>query len=685
MILAAIEAKSAKNDTSAETVFLNWIGLDHVASLTEVHLHAMFTGANQFHAEATDMVQDPLVFLILLDRHQISYTFGPNFFIAAVLRTLQDIPGASYNLSSLKHLISGGEANVVETSAKAAAAFAKLGAAPNAIKPAFGMTETCAGSIYNSDFPARDQARGHEFGSLGTTHKGMEMRIVDENGDEVPAGTSGSLEVRGPVVFSRYYRNPEATESSFHDGWFITGDNGKIEADGQLDLTGRTKEVLIINGINYTPHEVEATLEDVEGAKPSFTAVFSYRPKGSETESVAVVYAPTYEIGDIDARIATNNAISKGVMEQVGSRPLILPLNDQVLQKTTLGKLSRTKLKKSFEAGAFSVFQQINEQETAIFKQKNYTAPSTPLEEQILDAFASVIDMPVSEIGATEHLFGLGVNSIAVIKIKKRLEEIMGRLIPVSLIITNPNARALADALENISKPKEYNPVIVLQDKGDKTPLWLIHPGVGEVLVFLGLAAHINDRPLYALRARGFEKGEAYFKDTKDAITTYHEHIKRIQPKGPYAIGGYSFGSMYAFEITKILNANGDEVKMLAALNLPPHIKHRMRQLDWTACLLHLSYFLDFFPEAEAHAVHPELAKHDREYCLDWVVNRAPKERMDELALDKEALTNWADLAFALQYSAVDYEPSGLVDGIDVFCAIPLAAVVSFICHELHM
>jgi thioesterase domain-containing protein len=240
---------------------------------------------------------------------------------------------------------------------------------------------------------------------------------------------------------------------------------------------------------------------------------------------------------------------------------------------------------------------------------------------------------------------------------------------------TNPTARSLANALENISKPKEYNPVIVLQDKGDKMPLWLIHPGVGEILVFLGLAAHITDRPLYALRARGFERGESYFKDTQDAVTTYHEHIKRVQPKGPYAIGGYSFGSMYAFEITKMLNSNNDEVKMLAALNLPPHIKHRMRQLDWTACLLHLSYFLDFFTEEEAHAVHPELAKHDREYCLDWVVNRAPRERMDELALDKESLTNWADLAFALQYSAVDYEPSGLVDGIDVFCAIPLAAV----------
>jgi thioesterase domain-containing protein len=362
-------------------------------------------------------------------------------------------------------------------------------------------------------------------------------------------------------------------------------------------------------------------------------------------------------------------------MEQVGVRPLILPLSDQVLQKTTLGKLSRTKIKKSFEAGAFSVFQQINEQETAIFRQKNYIAPSTPLEAQILNAFASVIDIPTSDIGATEHLFGLGVNSIAVIKIKKRLEEIVGRTIPISVIITNPTARSLADALDNISKPKEYNPVIVLQAKGDKTPLWLIHPGVGEILVFLGLAAHITDRPLYALRARGFEKGEGYFKDTKEAVTTYHEHIKRVQPKGPYAIGGYSFGSMYAFEITKILNSNNDEVKMLAALNLPPHIKFRMRQLDWTACLLHLSYFLDFLPEKEAHAVHPELTKHDREYCLNWMVNRAPKERMNELALDKEALANWADLVFALHDSAVDYDPSGLVDGIDVFCAVPLAAV----------
>jgi thioesterase domain-containing protein len=87
-----------------------------------------------------------------------------------------------------------------------------------------------------------------------------------------------------------------------------------------------------------------------------------------------------------------------------------------------------------------------------------------------------------------------------------------------------------------------------------------MQPGVGEVLISLALPSYFNDRPVYA-------------------------------------IAGYSYGLMIAFETTKLLNSHDDGVKFLGAFNLPPHIKLRMRQLNWANCVLHLSYFLDFFTE----------------------------------------------------------------------------------------
>jgi thioesterase domain-containing protein len=100
-----------------------------------------------------------------------------------------------------------------------------------------------------------------------------------------------------------------------------------------------------------------------------------------------------------------------------------------------------------------------------------------------------------------------------------------------------------------------------------------------------------------------------------------------------------------------------------------------MRQLDWTNCLLHLSYFLGFFSEEYAHQMHPVLRQQSQEATLRHVLDIAPKDRMVQLSLDERKLANWTNLAYSLQSSATEYEPSGMVDSLNVFCAVPLAEV----------
>jgi pimeloyl-ACP methyl ester carboxylesterase len=186
----------------------------------------------------------------------------------------------------------------------------------------------------------------------------------------------------------------------------------------------------------------------------------------------------------------------------------------------------------------------------------------------------------------------MGITSIDLIRLKRNIEEQLelSSPIPIITLMTNPTIRSLVIALNTETIPK-YEPVVVIQPNGTKTPLWLVHPGVGEVLVFLNLAKYLPERPVYAFRARGFNKGESYFVDIRDAVTTYLAAIKRKQPKGPYALAGYSYGSMLAYETAKMLESNGDQVSFLGVFNLPPHIKSRMRQLSWVECILHLSYF----------------------------------------------------------------------------------------------
>ena len=706
-LICAINGKQGYNETTSKDVFLNWIGLDHVAGLSEIHLHAMSLGAEQIHVQAADLLQDPLYFLHLLHKHRVTYTFAPNFFLALLRRNLdtlciqaenRPLDSSPLDLSSLRIIQTGGEAAVVETCRALTEHLQRFGVPRerSVIRPGFGMTETCAGSIYHKQCPTYDLKHNLEFAPLGTCMSGIQIRIVTDDGAQACTDEIGNLQITGPAVFSGYFNNPQENIDAFtEDGWFITGDKARIDETGYLNLVGRLKETIIINGVKYSPHELEAALEQalIAGMTASNTIVFPHRPEGSETESFCVVYVPGSAQHAEKDRTETAEAINKVCGMVVGVKPYqILPLESCHLPKSSLGKISRVKLRSLFESGVFDDLQFAYNDAIRRYRMEvaRHEEPATDLEKQILEVFATHFHLPAEEIGVNSSIYDLGVTSVELIGYRKALEERLDMSAEIQLIVilSNPTIQSLANALA-LAEPA-YNPVVVLQPRGDKTPLWLVHPGVGEILVFLNLAKYITDRPVYALRARGFNKNECFFESIEEVVNTYHHHIKKTQPQGPYAIGGYSFGAMLAFEIAKVLEANGDEVRFLGSFNLPPHIKTRMRQLNWTQALLNLSYFLNLITESYAQ----ELSSHSQldlgassfdlndddktangTALLDTVVQTASPTRLNELSLTKDGLAKWTSLAHAMQQAALDYEPSGSVSGIDVFIAVPLVNV----------
>jgi long-chain acyl-CoA synthetase len=98
------------------------------------------------------------------------------------------------------------------------------------------------------------------LGTVGRAQSVVEVRIADDNGDPLPAGADGEIEVRGLTVMAGYWRDPEATAKSLRNGWLRTGDIGRLDADGFLTLTDRSKDVIISGGSNIYPREVEEVL-----------------------------------------------------------------------------------------------------------------------------------------------------------------------------------------------------------------------------------------------------------------------------------------------------------------------------------------------------------------------------------------------------------------------------------------
>ena len=680
-ILTACKGKLLLMPLPLDAVLLNWIALDHVGSLTELHLTGMLAGCDQVHVPARNVIADPLVFLRLLSKHRVARTFAPNFFLSKLQLRLDAATAYDTNdidLRSLLYLLSGGEPNNVDTCVRISAYLRKLGApTTSTITPGFGMTETCAGSIYSRNCPDVDVRAGTEFAALGTCLAGIEMRVTP-----VAMGMDeGSLEVRGPIVFQRYFNNAEATREAFtQDGWFRTGDTATIDARGTLRLVGRSKELIIVNGVKYLPHELEDAIERAEcpGVARSFVICFAHRPKDTDTEQVYVVYQREYDEKDSEARMDAVQAIVRTVMLFVCARPRILPLAPGRLERTTLGKLSRAKVRTSLLRGEYQDQIEIDTQMLQAYRERHGAEPRNATERTLMEVFRN-LDLGSLEMGIDHPILDTRVTSIDLIRLKTAAEKSFAiSNIPIITVMINTTIRTLAAAIEQLQVSQydaTYDPVVTLQPNGSKTPLWLVHPGIGEMLVFLGLVQYFPDRPIYAMRARGLNPGEEVYSGLEEVITSYHRAIKAKQPHGPYAIAGYSYGSMLAFEIARMLEVDADRIQFLGSFNLPPHIKTRMRRLDWTAGMLHIAHFCSIISEERSEELVCELRPlpHDDQVAL--LLAESDRQRCADLALTHDGLRNWTDVSWSLQKIGWEYEPSGTVAHMDVFYCQPLKDV----------
>ncbi|KAG1873931.1 atromentin synthetase [Suillus subluteus] len=690
-ILAACRAQGQNYGLTSDSKVLNWVGFDHVGGSLEFHITPLLHGASQLHVHASAIITGPLRLLRLIDEQSIQLAFGPNFLLSKLTRDLEkrsDLFGC-FDLSSIKRINSGGEAIVSKTAQAFVAIMKKFSKNPSAVSlviaPGFGMTETCAGCIYNYPLDVLATEPAREFLDLGRPLNGCEMRIADPaDGTTLrPDGESGELQIRGQMVFVRYYNNAEATSSSFVEGgWFRTGDVGIIE-NGVMRLGGRIKDTIIVHGISYGIPELETNLQTVEGVMHSFLATAPYRAPGQETEGFIIFYSPTFGLDGTDSStelFATHRALRDICVRMITLPPqFIVPIPVNQMEKTTLGKLSRAHLMSLFKQGQLAKHIARSEKLLSEARGISFVVPSTETEKVFVKIYAGIFNLVESEVSVSDNFFEIGGTSLDAIRLKREGEEYFGLPdIPAIQILKHPVLSSLAHYVDSLlskgTQTEEYDPIVPFSVTGNKTPIFFVHPGVGEVLIFVNLAKYFqNERPFYAFRARGFDSGHSFFTSMDEMVSCYAAAAKRIQATGPYAIAGYSYGGAVAFEVAKRLEAMGEEVKFFAPINIPPNICDRMRELDWTAALLNLSAFLSFVSRCDADDLHPSVSLLTRQQQLEFVWKLSPSKRIDELQLTIEKLDKWTDVAMSLINCGVDYIPTGSVSAVDVFYTILFA------------
>ncbi|TLS47363.1 alpha/beta fold hydrolase [Streptomyces montanus] len=675
-LLASMAGKNGYHRLTADDTTLNWVSFDHVAALLECHLLPLYAGSDQVHVEASTVLQEPLDFLRLISRHGVTMTFTPNFLLGLInpqADRLDEQDGEHLDLSRLRQIISGGEAVVRTTGETFLRSFAPYGLRPDALWPAFGMSETCAGSIYSRDFPVFDQ--GQEFANLGLPVEGLRIRVADDRNVPLSEGEVGELQLNGPMITAGYYNNEAATRDAFTiDGWFRSGDLGRMDG-GRLTLVGRSKDSVIVNGVNYFSHDIETVLEGLDDVAPSYVAAFPTRAPGSDTEQLVIAFHPETDEGDELALYRVLTAVRSSVVMHWGFRPsLVLPLPKDAFPKTSLGKIQRSLMRGRLEVGAYDTVKESVE-DLVLRRLGGYTEPEGLTEKVLAGIYAEMFDADPDKLSATANFFDLGGTSLDILRLRSLVAQRLGADdLQIITVLTAPTVRALAAHLTAGSTGvRAYDPIVPMQVVGDKTPLFCVHPGVGEVLVFVNLAKYfVGDRPFYALRARGFNPGETPFESMAEMVDTYVQAIRAKQPHGPYALAGYSYGGAVAFEMAKVLQAQGERVDFVGSFNLPPHIKYRMDELDFVETATNLAFFLALIDKKQSLELPAQLRPLPKDEQLAYFIDHAPQARLAELDLTFEKFKAWAELADGLTNLGRSYTPSGAVKSMTVFYAVPL-------------
>ena len=341
-------------------VIISWLPLFHDMGMTGFLTVPMYFGAELVKVTPMDFLSDILLWAKLIDKYKGTMTAAPNFAYALLAKRLRmhAQPG-QFDLSSLRWALSGAEQVEPADVEDLCEAGAPFGLRPEAILPAYGMAETtvavsfseCGGGLVVDEVDADLLAvlrravpatvgNTRRLTSLGPLLDGLEARIVDEDGNLLPARAVGVIEVRGEPVTRGYVTAGGFVATQDELGWYDTGDLGYLTEDGHVVVCGRVKDVIIMGGRSIYPADVERAAGRVDGVRPG-CAVAVRLDAGHSRESFAVaVESNSFEDPREVRRIRYQ--VAHQVLTEVDMRPRkVVVLGPGVIPKTPSGKLRR--------------------------------------------------------------------------------------------------------------------------------------------------------------------------------------------------------------------------------------------------------------------------------------------------------------------------------------------------------
>ena len=422
--------------------------------------------------------------------------------------------------------------------------------APELIKRAsrvwnmYGPTETTIWSTcYQVTDPDGPVLIGHPIDNTQTY-------ILDNAMQPVPIGVPGELYIGGSGVTRGYLNRPDLTSRHFVTDPFSTdpqallyktGDLARYLPDGNIEYLGRLDNQVKVRGFRIELGEIEAVLADDPAVEQAAVTVREDRP--GDTRLVAYLVPCTgHDLQVHELRAHLRKQLPEYMIPQHFVTLDQLPL-------TPNGKIDRKALPPLDTAD--------------ILKADSYCAPRNSLELQLVNIWSEVLGN--TTIGIRDNFFDIGGHSLIAVRLFSKIQRLTAKNLPLATLYQAPTIEQMAEILLLDNWQPLWSSLVPIQPAGSKPPFFCIHGAGGNVLLYRDLARFLgDDQPFYGIQSRGLDGKPPFHTRIEDMAADYIEEIKKLQPEGPYYLGGYCMGGQIAYEVAQQLQKQGQKIALVA-------------------------------------------------------------------------------------------------------------------------
>lgn len=436
---------------------LSWMPLTHDMGLIGYHLSMLTAGMNHAVMDTSLFVRRPLLWMSKASELGSTQLCSPNFGYKHFLKLFDRKGLANLDLSRVKLILNGAEPISWDLCREFLQALAPFGLKANTMHPVYGLAEATLavtmpepGHSYARIIANRHSLKigasyeqsveGHKdavsFLKLGPPVRDVQLRIADNDDSRLAEGQVGHIQLRGGSITRGLYQTDGSQNALFTlDGWLKTGDVGVV-VDGDLIVTGRVKDIIIVNGQNYYPHDLEEIVAGIDGFDLGKVVVCGVRPADSSVEQLIVFLLYRQDMSSFVPLVAE-------VRKRIGSHAgleveHVLPVTR--IPKTTSGKVQRSLLAAAYLDGEFAAT--LKELAALLGDTSDTRNETDPLVAELLAACHEFVRD--RKIGADDNLFETGVSSLTLTEIMLAIDQKYPGKVDIADLFDHPTIRKLA-------------------------------------------------------------------------------------------------------------------------------------------------------------------------------------------------------------------------------------------------